>query len=193
MDLGDRRASLLDDCGRRLHHFLIELTNPACSPWPDRHLDIRQAQGHITELWTRRVTAQLIPPGTRHRDMTPFGRPTKGGIGEPLLHPPKPGLQRIQVWNHHPDMTSENLGVTRREMKLLLADIHPHIARPDHHIRVARKPEARDIECRSNRLVRDRDIDVFHAEHIADILRSSIIFFLILHGLSSFLNTKSEL
>ena len=107
------------------------------------------------------------------------------------MDPFKSRLQGGQIRNHHPDVASEHLRVTRREVKLLLANVHPHIARPDHHIWVAGQAEAGDIKGRSNRLVRNGDIHMFHPNDIPDILRGTIIRFLVLHSLPSLPDRKS--
>ena len=63
--------------------------------------------------------------------MVGFDRPTKLCTRQSLFHGCQPVLQGAQFRYHDADMPLNDLGRSRREMKLLFAHVRPHVAQTD--------------------------------------------------------------
>src|SRR5262245_44577456 len=79
---------------------------------------------------------------------------------ESLLHGCEPVFESAQVRHNDPDVSLNDLGGARRKMKLLLADIRPHITQTDVQVGVQSKAHPHDIEHHRCRLIRHLNVYV---------------------------------
>ena len=91
----------------------------------------------------------------------------------------QPLQQRLAAGDHDAGMAAKHLRRACRQMKLALADIHPHVGVGHHQIGIAGQPEAGDIEQRRQALIGHEDIDVFEMDRVAEIFCGAVE---LLHG-----------
>ena len=176
-DVGDRGAAVAFDARGGLHHVPIEAANAFRGARFDRDFHVRQPELHVAEARSGCVAAQAIAPRAGDGDVALRRRPAERGAGQPLLHTREAALQRVEVGHHDADVAAEDLRVAGREVELLAADVDPHVARTDHHVRVAGQPQAGHVERGGHPLVRHRDVDVFQRQQIADVLAAAVVAF----------------
>ena len=141
-DLGHCALLVFDHRRRGVHDRAVEVGDAPGGSGFDQRLYVGHAQADIAELWTRGVAADLVAPRTGHLDVVFAGLPAEGRAGQFVFESGQPPLQRIEVGHDQTDTAGEHLRVTGRQVELLLANIDPHILRPDHHIRVAGQAES---------------------------------------------------
>ncbi len=92
--------------------------------------------------------------------------------------------QGAAAGNDQRGMAAQHLRGPRRQMKLALADIHPHVGVAHHQIGIARQAETGHIEKRCQMLIGHRDIDMLEMDGIAEVLGGAVEM-LLLHGAGS--------
>ncbi len=92
----------------------------------------------------------------------------------------QPFEQRGTPRDHKAGMAAQHLRFATRQMKLVAADIDPHIGVGHHQIGIARQPEPGHIEQCRQMLVGDLDVDVFEVNRIAKVFCGAVEF--LLHG-----------
>ena len=82
--------------------------------------------------------------------------------------------------NHDSGVAAQHLRLAARQMKLVSADIDPHVGVRHHQIGIAGQPEAGDIEQRRQPLIGHRDVDVLEMDRVAEVFCGAVE--LLLHG-----------
>jgi hypothetical protein len=66
-------------------------------------------------------------------------------------------------------MAVDDLCIARRQVKLLFADIDPHVGETHGEIGIARKTESDDVKENRQGLIGNLNIDMFESDDITDI------------------------
>src|SRR5882724_1091031 len=69
LHLGDGHVHILGQGIRRLHDLFVELADARCRPLRHQEFNVWNAQGHHTELWSRRMHTEMVAPRAGHVDM----------------------------------------------------------------------------------------------------------------------------
>ena len=139
----------------------------------------------MTRKSLRRVGANGVAPWTGHGDVIAFLFPVELGAREQSRDRVQATLQVVKVRHDDADVAAPLLRRALRQVKLLRASVDPHVAGAEIDVGIARKAESADVEQGRDLLIRHREVDVLHVEHIADVLFASIELFRFSHGISS--------
>src|SRR5207244_13301785 len=122
------------------------------------------------------MAAEFITPWTGRRDITVLMlRAGKFRPGETRPDGDEPCRQGFEVRHNHPDVSREDLRLTRRQMELLLPDVNPHVFWADHHVGITGKPQPGRVEGLGHFLVGHLHIEVLHTEDVSNVLSCTIV------------------
>jgi hypothetical protein len=85
------------------------------------------------------MALELIAPGAGGSDIAIFRRTRKRGAIQIILDADQTLLQCFEVRHHDADTAAHHLRTAGGQVKLLFADIDPHIIRTDHHVGITRE------------------------------------------------------
>jgi len=179
--LDDSAVGIFRQRVRRLHDGLVKLPN-ACRRAPlDRELDIRNAQGHLAECFRiRLMAAELVTPRAGDVDVAVFFGAGELRLRHLILQCREAHLESLQVGHYQADNATQHLRLARRQVELLLPDVHPHVFGAHHHVGVTGKTQAGNVKLRGRHLAGGRHVDVLHAQDVANVLRCAVE--CLLHG-----------
>jgi hypothetical protein len=98
--------------------------------------------------------------------------------------------QSAAIGHHQPGHAAQDFRCSHRQVELAHADIDPHVTGAGIEEWIARQSESADIVVGRNVLIADADVDMTEIDDVADILRSTIVPF-VLH--SAFLYWRAAL
>src|ERR1051325_2811943 len=138
---------------RRAEDFAIKVSDPFSRAALHEKFDIGNPECHVAVFLARRVAAEVVAPRTRRRDVIAIARPFEVRALQALYDGLEPLFEMFRIRDDEARVTREALRAARRQVKLLLADVDPHVVEADGEIRIAREAEADDVEENRLRLI----------------------------------------
>src|SRR5450759_1929955 len=143
---GNRIAAALlyrRDCAQGL---AVKTRDPVGGAARHLELDIRKREVGRAEFGARRVATEAVAPRTGRLDAVGVRLKTELRVLEPGRDFFQALRKLAEIGHHDADGAAQTLRVAVRQVTLAAADVDPHVIQPDLHIRVARKPHARDVK-----------------------------------------------
>src|SRR5262249_19355062 len=94
------------------------------------------------------------------------------------------------IGHHQPGHATQDFRCSHRQVELAHADIDPHVTGAGIEEWIARQSESADIVVGRNVLIADADVDMTEIDDVAEILRSTLVPFVVL---SAFLYWRAAL
>ena len=127
-------------CSRRSQHPIVKVRDARRPIGLDQELHIGYAQRHVTKSRPRCITAEMVSPGTGHRNVFALKGPMKLGPFQWLLRRSEPFLEGIKIGYDKTDIPVNHLnGSINRKVKLLFTGVRPHISHANVEIGVPRQ------------------------------------------------------
>ena len=120
------------------------------------------------------MAAQLVAPRARDENVLVLVLPLELGALEARRHRVETLAQRFEVGHDDAGHAAQHLGLTRRQVELLHADVRPHVVDADHEIGVAGEPHAHDPEDRGFDGIGDGDVDVLEVNDVSGDLGGAV-------------------
>ena len=165
----------------KAEYLLVEPGDAGRCVWWRVQLHVGHAKIHARKR-ARLVRADGVAIGAGQLEMIVSFSTVKARVVETTRGKLEAFSQSFQIRHHDADVPPQYLGFVSRQVKLLIAEVHPHVEGAEIDVRVTRETEPGYVKHARDTLIGHRQIDVLQHLHVADVLLGPVEVFRFSHG-----------